>query len=377
MKRTVCGLLAVWLCFISLPVLEVSALETSAKAAVLISGGTGEIIYQYNAEEKLPMASTTKIMTALLLCENGDFDRQITVTEEMVRVEGTSMGLLPGDKVTLHDLLYGMLLASGNDAANVTAYVLGGTVDGFAKKMNDKAAQLGLKNTHFATPSGLDAEDHYTTALDLALLSKYAMQNEHFRAAASAESAVLEYGNPPYRRTLTNHNKLLKTFDGAVGVKTGFTKKSGRCLVSAAERDGKLVIAVTLNDPSDWADHEAMLSYGLDKIKTAEIAPEEREYSIEVISSDNQMLTFSVDPYTVNSLSVDNLTCKVHLPEFVYAPVKKGEVIGSVVYYKDGERIHEQELTANRDVPEISQKSGPAAGIAENFIHIFKYIWES
>ena len=263
MKRIICILLCIVLfCF---PI-SVSAVSTSAKAAILINGDTGEVIFGQNENEQLPMASTTKIMTALLLCEHGDFEKEITVTAEMLRVEGSSMGLLAGDRVTLHDLLYGMLLASGNDAANVTAYILGGTVDGFVKMMNRKAIKLGLENTHFETPSGLDGDNHYTTARDLAALARYAMQNEEFAKAAASKTAALSYGNPPYKRTLSNHNKLLKTFDGAIGVKTGFTKKSGRCLVSAARRNGKYVIAVTLNDPDDWSDHQALLEYGLEKL---------------------------------------------------------------------------------------------------------------
>ena len=233
---------------ISLPV---SAVSSSAKAAAVINGDTGEALYAQNADMRLPMASTTKIMTSLLLCEHGNLRNEITVTADMLRVEGSSMGLLPGDTVTLHDLLYGMLLASGNDAANVTAIAISGSVTAFAELMNKRAAELGLKNTHFVTPSGLDAEEHYTTARELALLAAFALKNEEFAKAAASKTATLCYGNPPYKRTISNHNKLLKLYDGAIGVKTGFTKKSGRCLVSAARRDGKLAVAVTLCDPDD------------------------------------------------------------------------------------------------------------------------------
>lgn len=372
MKRIFCVILSV---FILLP-FKASALGTSAKAAILINGDTGEVIYEHNADDSLPMASTTKIMTALLLCENGDFDREISVTAQMLRVEGSSMGLLAGDRVTLRDLLYGLLLASGNDAANVVAYILGGTVDGFVKMMNDKAAQLGLKNTHFVTPSGLDADEHYTTARDLAALARIAMQNKDFYAAASSESAVLNYGNPPYRRSLTNHNKLLKTFDGAVGVKTGFTKKSGRCLVSAALRDGKYVIAVTLNDPDDWADHKSMLEYGLSAIKTTEILPSEAEYSVEVIGGKEQKLKISVDSFTVSYLGEGDFGCTVNLPRFVYAPVKKGEKIGTVVYKKGDTVISVAELCSEADIEAAPVKRSAVDCILENLRYIFNSIWE-
>ncbi len=354
---------------------KTSALGTSAKAAILINADTGEVIFEQNADERLPMASTTKIMTALLLCENGDFRTEITVTAEMLRVEGSSMGLLAGDKVTLHDLLYGMMLASGNDAANVTAYVLGGTVDGFVKKMNDKAEELGLRNTHFKTPSGLDSQEHYSTARDMAVLAAYALKNEAFAAAAACEKATLNYGNPPYRRSLTNHNKLLKTFDGAVGVKTGFTKKSGRCLVSAAKRDGKRVIAVTLNDSNDWNDHTALLEYGLSAIKTATIDCEKSKYEIPVINGVENSVTVSVEPYKVSFVKEGDFVAEIMLPKFVYAPIKKGEYIGSVKYMKGDSIIDTVDLSADCDIsPEVAKPSIFAA-LFENLKYVFKNIW--
>ncbi len=373
MKRLFCLILTF---LIVIPVFKASAVGTSAKAAVLINGDTGEIIYSHNPDKRLPMASTTKIMTALLLCENGELSREITVTPEMLRVEGSSMGLLGGDKVTLHDLLYGMMLASGNDAANVTAYILGGTVDGFVKMMNDKAAELGLKNTHFDTPSGLDGESHYTTAYDLSLLARYALQNEDFSKAAASKSATLCYGNPPYKRTLTNHNRLLKTFDGAVGVKTGFTKKSGRCLVTAAKRDGKFVIAVTLNDPNDWQDHTALLQYGLNQVKLTEIKPERQSISIPVIGGTQQSITVSIPSATFSSLENEQITSQINLPEFVYAPVSKGEKIGSVVYSKGDTVVKQTELLSDNKITAKPSKRSFLQDFAENLRYIFLGIWE-
>ncbi len=374
MKRVICFVLAFGLMF---GTVSVKAVSTSAKAAVLINADTGEIIYSQNSDEKLPMASTTKIMTALLLCETGDMEKEITVTEEMVRVEGTSMGLLPKDKVTYHALLYGMLLASGNDAANVTAYALGGTVDGFVKLMNKKAQELGLTSTHFETPSGLDGEEHYTTASDLAFLAKYAMENELFAKAASSKSETLYYGNPPYRRTLTNHNKLLKTFDGAIGVKTGFTKKSGRCLVSCAERDGKRVIAVTLNDGNDWKDHTSLLNYGLDKIKITEIVPQKTKYTIPVIASDIEKIEVEIEPFEVSYLEDGDFSCEINLPTFLYAPLKNGDTVGEAVYYKKGEEIARKEIKSNLEIKEITPKINRFDRFKECFKLIIENIWES
>ncbi len=373
MKRIICILLCIVLFCVPI---SVSAVSTSAKATILINGDTGEVIFGQNENEQLPMASTTKIMTALLLCEYGNFEKEITVTAEMLRVEGSSMGLLAGDRVTLHDLLYGMLLASGNDAANVTAYILGGTVDGFVKMMNQKAAVLGLGNTHFETPSGLDGDNHYTTARDLAALARYAMQNEEFAKAAASKTATLSYGNPPYKRTLSNHNKLLKTFDGAIGVKTGFTKKSGRCLVSAAKRDGKYVIAVTLNDPDDWADHQALLEYGLEKLVLNEISPEKEYYTVPVVGADTDSIEIKTKPYVFSSLEEGNITCQVNLPRFIYAPVTEGEVLGSVVYKNGDNIINTVELCADVSIKASPQKRKLAEIIYENLKYIFLGLWE-
>ncbi len=354
----------------------VSALGTSAKGAVLLNGDTGEILWEQNSEKRLPMASTTKIMTGLLLCENGGLEKEITVSDEMVRVEGTSMGLLAGDRVTLHDLLYGLMLSSGNDAANVIAYTLGGSVNGFVKLMNQKAEELGLKNTHFDTPSGLDGDTHYTSAYDLASLARYALNNEDFAKAVSSKSAVLNYGNPPYRRTLTNHNKMLKIFDGAIGVKTGFTKKSGRCLVSAAKRDGEYVIAVTLSDPNDWKDHTAMLEYGFDKIKLTEVSPDIKQYSLPVIGSDTQSIDIKLEPQVFSTSKSEEITCQVKLPSFVYAPLASDEKIGSVSYKSGDEIIKEVPILAGTDIEVIEQKPDFKTELIENLKYIFINLWE-
>lgn len=349
---------------------KASAVSNSAKAAVVINGDTGEVIYAKNQSERLPMASTTKIMTGLLLCEYGNLDREITVTDEMVRVEGSSMGLLCGDKVTLHDLLYGLMLASGNDAANTIAIVIAGSCQKFAEMMNNKAKEIGLSNTSFVTPSGLDDQNHYSTAYDMALLTKYALKNADFAAAVSSKSATLNYGNPPYRRTLTNHNKLLNMVDGCIGVKTGFTKKSGRCLVSAVKRDGKFIITVTLNDPNDWADHKALIEYGLNSIKQTEITPKVTKIEIPVISGEKDSITSEIAPFTVNSLESEGFTCEVYLPKFIYAPIKMGDVLGKAVYKQNGNIIAEAEILSKDDIGlcEISKK--PLNTVINNFLHI-------
>lgn len=328
---------------------SVVAYTTSAKAAVVIDGDTGEILYSQNSDVRLPMASTTKIMTALLLCElGGDLTTQIVTTREMVTVEGSSMGLQVGDTVSYHDLLYGMLLASGNDAANTTAIAIAGSVSKFVDLMNERAEKLGLKDTHFVTPSGLDADGHYTTAYELAVIAKEALSNENFAKAASAQSARLCYGNPPYNRTLTNHNKLLKSYDDIVGVKTGFTKKSGRCLVSASKKDGKFVIAVTLNDGNDWADHRMLLDLGLSLINTRSFSPETGK--IDIDTANGNKLSAIIPSVTINTTENSVITYKIFVPAFLYEPICTGTQIGSVRYYCNGSIVSDIPIVSNQNI---------------------------
>ena len=228
--------------------------QTYAKAACLIDGKSGAVLYEKSGHLRLPMASTTKIMTAL--------------------VEGSSVYLRENEKITVKELLYGLLLESGNDAAHTLAVAVAGDLPSFAALMNQKAAALGLHDTHFENPHGLSADGHYTTAYELARITAEAMKNEFFRAAVATKKHVAPALDGELTRYFFNHNKLLRLYDGACGVKTGFTKAAGRCLVSAAERDGSLFIAVTLDDSKDWNDHMAMLSYASAQFDTIEIASE-------------------------------------------------------------------------------------------------------
>lgn len=344
----------------------------SAKSAVVINGDTGEIIYSKDADIRLPMASTTKIMTALLLCEYGNLEKEITVTEEMVKVEGTSMGLLAGDRVTLHDLLYGMLLCSGNDSANAIAITLGGTIENFAKMMNNKAKELNLANTSFVTPSGLDAENHYTTAYELALITKKAFEYTEFQKAVSSKTAVLSYGNPPYKRTLSNHNKLLKMYDDVVGVKTGFTKKSGRCLVSASRKDGKFIIAVTLNDKNDWADHRELLDIGLSSVSVRDV--KSYSNSINILNGEKQRIDVLSDNMSISANGDAEIVTETYLPMFVYAPVKNNDIIGYNVFYCNGSEIGRQKIKSSEDIEIKKQKK--TEKIMQIFICIFRSINE-
>ena len=349
--------------------------SVSAKAAIVIAADTLEVLYEKSANQKLPMASTTKIMTALLLAEQPDLSKTVKTTKQMVTVEGSSMGLLEGDTVSYRDLLYGMLLASGNDAANTTAYVLAGSVQGFAKMMNEKAAELGMKNTSFVTPSGLDDENHYTTAYDLALLTAAALKNSAFRTACSSKSAVLYYGNPPYRRTLTNHNKLLGNYEGIIGVKTGFTKKSGRCLVTAAEVNGKRVIAVTLNAPDDWNDHRVLLDYGLSKTSVISFSNDDLTDVLPIVGGDADLIRIKAEKisFCTAEKSAKKIKRRLILPEFVYTPMKAGERVGRVEYLLDSKIIVNSNIYSVADLPIKNRKEK----FLSRFLKSLNLIWNN
>lgn len=254
MWKRICGaLLALGLLLTLLPC-RAEAVQLSAAAAILMDADSGEVLYEKDAARRMRIASTTKIMTALVVLEHARLTDTITVTNDHM-VEGSSMYLKPGETVTVEELLYGLLLCSGNDAALALADCCGG-LEVFVAAMNDKAAALGMTGTSFANPNGLDEENHYSTARDMAVLAVYAAQNPTFRRICSTRTATVG------GRTMTNHNKLLAQLEGCIGMKTGYTRAAGRTLVSCAEREGRRLVAVTLCDGNDWADHKALYEMG-------------------------------------------------------------------------------------------------------------------
>ncbi len=254
MWKRLCGaLLALGLLMTLLPC-RAEAVQLSATAAILMDADSGEVLYEKDAARRMRIASTTKIMTALVVLEHAQLTDTITVTGDHM-VEGSSMYLKPGEVVTVEELLYGLMLCSGNDAALALADCCGG-LETFVAAMNDKAAALGMTDTSFANPNGLDDEKHYSTARDMAVLAAYAAQNPTFRRICSTRTATVG------GRTMTNHNKLLSQVEGCIGMKTGYTRAAGRTLVSCAERQGRRLVAVTLCDGNDWADHKALYEMG-------------------------------------------------------------------------------------------------------------------
>ncbi len=337
MKKILCLFLCFGLVLCSVSVY--AAPEVSAQAMVLINGTTGSILCEKNAHKPMPMASTTKIMTAVLLLESVELNKTIVVTQEMVTVEGSSMGLLPGDTVSYKALLAGLMLSSGNDAANAIAISLAGSLETFAEWMNEKAVELKMLGTHFVTPSGLDAEEHYSTAYDMAILTAYAMRMPAFFEVVSSKSATVQYGEPPNKRVLYNHNKLLNLYDGVCGVKTGYTKKSGRCLVSAAKKEDSFLIAVTLNASDDWNDHIALYDYGFSALQSCSVNAD-LDDALPVIGGVFPQVAIDSPTFSVGvaDWEVEQITQQTILPAFVYAPVQSGQRVGQMVY-KIGDRI--------------------------------------
>lgn len=347
----------------------------SAKSAVVVDADSGRILFAKNENERLPIASTTKIMTALLTLEAAaKEDREVTITDEMVRVEGSSMGLLPGDRLTLKALAEGMLSVSGNDAANSAAFAVAGSLKGFADLMNRRAAELKLTNTHFVTPSGLDDKNHYSSAYDMALLASAAMKNPDFAEIVGQKEIRVQYLNPDVTRRLTNHNKLLSMYDGCTGIKTGFTKQSGRCLVSSAERGGVRLIAVTLSDPNDWDDHERLLDYGFSRLKS--VPTDDSSYRADIsvvggVSQSVQVTGCAGGSVVLDSLDALNLKRTVELPRFVYAPVRAGEVLGEVRYTVGTKTVAETELTACGNVAQVPREKGFFEKLWDNIRRLF------
>lgn len=350
-----------------------TAPEVSASSAILIEADTGEVIFEKNANERLPMASTTKIMTAVVALEaisDEDLSRTVSVAESACGVEGSSIYLTPGEELSLEELLYAMLLESANDAAAAIACEIAGGVEEFAVLMNSTAHRLGLSDTHFTNPHGLDNEAHYTTASDLARLTAYAMQNEHFREIVSTYRYTIPQNGDEGVRVLLNHNKLLRMSKDAIGVKTGFTKKSGRCLVSAAERDGVSVIAVTLNAPDDWRDHTLLHEYGFSKYHRKSLAEVgEFTYEIPCPNAQNGSVTISnTDELSVCLKNGTNVEVTVEAPHLIFPPINVGDMVGRVVFTAGDTVIGELPLYARTSVAEAADERSFAQKLHDRLI---------
>lgn len=347
---------ALALAFFFLPAMSALAAgdmpQIQASGMVLLDADTTRILASQKAHEKLPMASTTKIMTAILCIEAGDLDRIVDVPDEAYGVEGSSMYLHRGEQISLRDLLYGLMLLSGNDAAVTIAVSIAGSVENFAKLMNEKARQLGCVNTNFVTPNGLPNENHYTTAYDLALIAAYSMKNETFQQMVQTTYYQTQTGDMV--RTLKSKNRILWEYPGGNGVKTGYTKAAGRCLVFSARQNEQGVIGVVLNAPNMWEDAKRLLDYAFStynmeqKVRQGEIVaqiPVKKglEDRLEIVAK--RSILFPEDPDIPA-----NITMRMDCPIVLEAPVVQGDVIGRLELYCEGRMLAYTDLVAAQAV---------------------------
>ena len=345
------AVILIFILFVALlPVSAAQPESLSARSAVLMDGASGRLLYEKNGFERLSMASTTKIMTAILVVENCSMEDIVTVSPVAAGVEGSSLWLEIGEQLTVEQLLYGLMLKSGNDAAVALAEHVAGSVSAFVVLMNEKAKQIGLFNTHFETPNGLDSEEHYSTAYDMAVMACYAMKLPQFREIVATKETTIPWADNAWDRALKNHNKLLWQYDGCTGVKTGFTKKSGRCLVSSAVRDGRELVAVTLNAPDDWNDHTQLLDYGFTDFETAVLVSKGQLWDTITLDSDEIGLVCGSDFVTsLKGIELGSIEYRAEVKDFSL-PIKKGQVLARLYMFYEGEFLGGVDLCSDRSL---------------------------
>lgn len=349
---------------------EVALPEISARSYLLADAKTGEVLFSYNEKQRMPIASTTKVLTCLVALENTKLDDLVTVTADSCGIEGSSMYLYEGEQLTVRDLLYGLMLESANDAAVCIAKHVSGSVDEFSKLMNQKVQQLGLVDSHFNNPHGLEDPQHYSTAYDMSRIWCEAMKNSDFREIVSTDTYRIDLDDEKGYRFLSNHNKLLKTFSACIGGKTGYTKTAGRCLISGAESNGAELVMVTLNAPNDWQDHETLMEYALSLYTTVEIAGTSSiSYNLPVVGGKEKSVTLkNNDALSVAVRDVTKLSARIEAPRFVYAPLKDLSVpVAKVVYSVDGKDIASLVLYPEKTV-DIAKKES----FFKRILNIFK-----
>ena len=323
----------------------------SAQSAILVDSDTGRVLYEKKPDQRSLIASTTKIMTAILVCEQCNVLDRMRIPQEAVGVEGSSMYLRENEILTIQELLYGLMLHSGNDAAVALAIYCGGTVEGFVQMMNDKAKALGLDGTSFQNPNGLDNPHHYSTARDLAILASYAMDNPIFSQIVSTKT--IQAGN----RYLRNHNKLLWQLDGTDGVKTGYTKAAGRILVTSVKRNGRRLVAVTISDPNDWQDHITLMENAFTQFSKIEIVNQNQILGhVEITGGNDKCVALVAKEDFCYLLSpTDCPEIQLPIPEFVYAPVAEHQDAGMAKIFLEDRLIGMVPLEYGKTIEQITQ----------------------
>ncbi len=332
--------------------LAVSTLSpVNASGYVLMDADSGKILKSYGENKAMPMASTTKIMTCIIALEEKTLSDEVVIPKEAVGIEGSSVYLSKGEKLTLEDLLYALMLESANDAAVAIAIYVGGDVEHFAEQMNRKAADLGMNQTHYVNPHGLPADGHYSSALDLAKLMQYALKNEAFRQISATKSHQIPAVGSGYRY-LSNHNKLLRLYQYCISGKTGYTREAGRCLVTAAEQNGKSLICVTLGAPNDWQNHMDLYEYGFSLYTYRTIVSSgEITHQIPVLGGVKQnVLIGNQDSVSMSLLEEDEFQFRYEVPLFCFARIKAGDYLGDAVVIMNDSDLVRIPLYALEDV---------------------------
>ena len=334
-----------------------NSLTPSAQSSILIDATTGRVLYSKNANEQLPMASTTKIMTALIALEQDNLDKKIQVKEEYVGVEGSSIYLEEDEEISYRDLLYGLMLRSGNDSATALAGEIGGSTEEFSKLMNKKAKDIGALNSNFENPHGLHHDNHYTTAYDLALITREAMKHKEFKEISKAKSWTADR---EINEHFQNKNKTLWQYEGGNGGKTGFTKAAGRCLVSTSSRKGIDLISVVINDSNWFNDCYSLMDYGFENYNSFVIHSKDQFIeSIELLDGDKEKVNVVTKEELIIPLKGEErekIKILAKLPDVLEAPIKQGEKIGYLQVLLDGELVATTELISKSEVGKKATK---------------------
>lgn len=348
MKRFVLLLIVLVLCF-SAYGFSVNALGISAESAVLYCADNKKVYFSKNENKRVRPASTTKIMTALLTLEYAARNNKAVEFTEKMMSEGSSMYLEPGEVLTLRDLAVGILLCSGNDAANAAAISISGSKEKFAALMTKRARKIGMNNTNFVTVNGLDDDNHYTTAYDMALLMAEALKNQDFKSITARKTDTVKFIKPDNKITsYSNHNRLLSTYEYCIGGKTGYTMSAGRCLVSAAVKDGLTLIAVTMNDKRDWADHTAMYNYGFENYRMKELDDNNFFLDVDTVGGEKTKTTVGGvgnSRFVLKPSDYNKVKRTILMDNFLYAPLKENSEVGEIIYTLNGKRIARHSIT--------------------------------
>lgn len=348
-----------------------SSPDIPSESAVVIDQRTDRILYAKNIDEEKAMASTTKIMTAIVAIENGDLDDIVTISENAAGIEGSSIYLEEGEQLTLKELLYGLMLRSGNDAAYaIGEHIGGGNIENFIDMMNRKAEEVNANNTHFTNPHGLDHEKHYTTARDLAKITSNAMENKTFKKIVSTKKTTISWPNHEWNRSLQNKNKMLWNYNGGNGVKTGYTSKAGKCLVSSALQNDMQLISVVLKANDIWKESSDILDYSFEKYNPYTIV--KKDDYLQSISVENggkdRIKTYSSKDIIipVSEGELDELDIRIDLPKKIEAPVIKEQIIGKLEIFIHGEKIDSTDIYVKENIEHKSPK---------NMFKKFMYYW--